>query len=612
MSKSNSKKKPEPKPNAPAMAMAASQKTFPFVLIGLIFMGLSLFFSFSPLVTRGWGLNYMGFFDVSLAIPLYLLMLLAWYPATNAFIVKKLSGITGGAIISFCRKYRYVLFAIVAIAASFAFYFLKIKYIFLGDTDLRPEQIQKGEISKDEYLTMLSIQYLYHFLRDKFEYTCIQTFQLVDYVTGGLFVFVSLCIANQIGKSLLKKLAVFCIATLSLPLLLVFCGYTEIYMVPALLLTTYLFTAILYVKGRINVAVPILLLLVSIAFHLMLVCMLPSLIFLIYAKGLWKYPLFRKKWMIISLLAVSAPFIFMGFKKFALPLTMPLWSSDGYMTMFSNEHYVEFFNSQMMGAGIGFLIWLTILIYSLVHKIKYDILIWFLQIASVSITGLLFVFVMSRGSGDWDIGSFAALVYNLSNAVFLLYVYENRIYRNVKYGALMIAVFSIIHTASWIYTNKTDASILWVESAFSTDPAIYYRATFNNESMVTAVFSANKLYDRAAKWGKIAYDKYIKEDPRMGYNYARDLVNLHLYDEARTVLEDNIKMYPLYAPAYDLLIDYYLHYRQYEQLYRILGILEHMYKQVPEAFTTRMPQEKLNHYFSILNDMRSEQPAGKE
>jgi tetratricopeptide (TPR) repeat protein len=187
----------------------------------------------------------------------------------------------------------------------------------------------------------------------------------------------------------------------------------------------------------------------------------------------------------------------------------------------------------------------------------------------------------------------------------MLYVYENYIYRNVKYGALMIGVFSIIHTASWLYTNKTDKSILWVESAFSTDPAIYYRHTFNNESMLAAVFSGNKLHEQALKWGKLAYFRYRADDPRMGYNYARDLIALRRFDEARVVLEDNIVAYPLYAPAYTMLIEFYQHYKLYADLHRILEIFDRMYKQVPDAFTTRMNQDELNKYFSMLNDLRN-------
>lgn len=580
------------------------QKSLPFPEIGILFIGLSLLFSFFPPITRGWGLNYAGCFNLWFTIPFYLLLLLFWLPQSNRYIVEKLSRINGTSFVVFCKKHKYVLFLLLSVIAGFAFYLLKIKYIFLGDTDIRAKQIEDGIIMRDDYMTMLSIKYIYHFLNEKMGYTCIQTIRLLDYISGGFFVFISLCIADTIGNTFLKKAAVFFMATLSLAALLIFCGYTDVYMLPLIFLIIYLYTALLYFRGKISVWLPILSLLIGITFHLMLVCLVPSLIYLVYAKALWKYSFFRNKRTIIGLIMISAPFIYFSFRKFAIPMMLPFSSDKGLMTMFSLAHYIEFFNSQMLGGGIGFLIWIITLIYSVIHKIKYNMTFYFFLIASLSITGLIFVFRADRGSGDWDISSFAAVVYNLSNACFLITVYEQKLYRNMKYGILMIAGFSILHTSAWIYTNKTDASIQWVESAFATDPAGYYKSSFNNESMLTAIFTANNLPEHALKWGKIAYLKY-PDDPRMGFNYALNLQQLNRNTEACAILEQSIKKFPFYPPAYTRLIEYYSITQNAELLYHTLLAMKQAYQQSPESFTRRISPEQMNMYFGILNELET-------
>jgi tetratricopeptide (TPR) repeat protein len=217
----------------------------------------------------------------------------------------------------------------------------------------------------------------------------------------------------------------------------------------------------------------------------------------------------------------------------------------------------------------------------------------------------MFVFNGVRGSGDWDIFSFAAVVYNMGNAYFLLMAYEHRWFKNVKYGLFMICGFSVLHTSLWLATNKTDASIRWFESAIVTDPANYYKTAFNNEALLASAFAANKLDDIAIKWHKKAYLKH-PNDPRMGYNYANELIKMDKKSEALPVLEQVIKAYPMYALTYVALIQLYIESNNYQSLYRILIQMEQAYKQHPEAFSSRLPQEHIDQYFNILTELRQQ------
>jgi tetratricopeptide (TPR) repeat protein len=593
MSKSVSQKK--------GSASGAISPTFPFLPIGLLFMALSLLFSFHPAVIRGWGLNYAGCFQPWASALFYLLLMLFWMPPTNRLIMDRLHGMSRRSLIAFCRRHKYATFALIAVAAGICFRLLEIKYILLGDTNDRVTQVAENIIAPEEFLTMKLLRYAYLFLHEHFEYTSLQTFRLFDYITGGLFIFVSLCIADLVGNTFLKKAAVFVISALSLAALLIFCGYTETYMMPALFLILYLYTSLLYLKGKVRFFVPLFVLLVGVGTHLLLVSMLPSLIFLIYSKELWRYKFFRSKWTMAGLALLSAPLIYMAYLRYGY-LMLPLHSDEGRMTMFSVAHFVEFFNSHILGAGIGFLLWIATLIYSLARRIKYDVMLWFLLVASLSILGMMFVFVSVIGSGDWDISSFAAIVINLSNAVFLLHLYERRLVCNIKYGILMIAGFSVLHSSAWIFTNKTDASIQWVESAFATDPADYYVVKFGNEARLAVVFFNNGLYERALGWG---YKACLKNpnDHRLFYNHALSLYKLGRLQEANALMEESIHVFPNYAQPYSALVSY--NSDNPELLLRVLQQFEAVYQKDPKSFASISPKE-LQYFFDLLGALRAQ------
>jgi hypothetical protein len=586
--------------------ITAKEKSFPFKGLGLLFIGLSLIFSFLPNLTRVWGLNYIAFFDIWAILLFYLLLLCFWLPPVNRYITENIISISKKKILLFVGKYRYVLFAVAGIVARYCFLLLKTKYILLGDFDIRGTQLEAGKSEPSERLTMFLLHGAYMFLNNKFGFSGIQTIQLFDYISGGLFIFIGLCSANLIGNTLLKKTAAFVVSTLSLAGLFIFCGYTDIYALSLLFLQAYLFACLLHLKKNVTVVLPVFIGLIGVAMHLMLVCILPSLIFLIYGNVLWKHPFFRNKSTIFVLILLSLPVIYIGYTNYARPMMLPMEPGDKHLlTLFSTAHYKEFLNSQLLASGIGFFIWITILILSLIRKIKYDMTHWFFLISSISVMGLLFVFNGVRGSGDWDIFSFAAVVYNMGNAYFFLTAYNNKWYKNIRYGMLMIGGFSVIHTSLWIATNKTDASIKWVESAIATDPANYYKSSYNNEALLATAFSANNLTDIAIKWSRQAYLKY-RNDPRMGYNYANELIKLNRKEEAIPVLEQVVQSHPGYALPYVTLIHYYSENKNYTPLYRILLQMEQVYKKSPEVFTSRLSQEQINQYLGILSELKQQ------
>ncbi|GHT43951.1 hypothetical protein AGMMS49965_18800 [Bacteroidia bacterium] len=599
--------------NKQKVAAKMPEKSLPFFAMGALFIALSLFLAFVPGVTRGWGLNYIAFFDPWVIGLFYLCLLCFWLPQTNQYLVEKITAFSRQSIVATLRKHRYALFVVISLCAVGVFHLLRNKYVFLGDFDLIAQIIEKpgAESRPDEYLSMLILSRSYVWLHAHFDFTGVQTMRLADDIVGSLFIFVGLCIANLLGNTFLKKAAVFIISTLSCAILMQFCGYLEVYSLPAFGLQLYLFTSLLYLKDKIHIIVPALVIFTGVALHSMLVCMLPSLVFMFYGKVLWKRPFFRSKKTIGGIVVVSLPFLYMAFNGFAIPMMLPM-EDDVRMTLLSITNFKEFFNSQLLGGGIGFLIWLMLLIYSARGKVKYDFTAWFFLIASLSIAGLLFVFDGMRGSGDWDIYSFAAVVFNLSNARVLLGggVQGCAWSKNLKYGILMLAGFSICHTSMWLLINRTDASIKWVERALSTDPGSYYKLSFSNEATLSVAFKANKLDDLAMKWQKKEYLKH-RDDPRSGYNYALRLLDKGKDEEAVAILTQNIRDFPAYVLPYSLLLNHFLEIRDYEMSYKVLVQLEQVYKQEPQHLTSRWSQEQIDQFWAQLAALKELRAAGQ-
>ncbi|MDR3366293.1 MAG: hypothetical protein LBO71_04940 [Prevotellaceae bacterium] len=533
----------------------------------------------------------------------YLLLAAALLPPVNRFLASAATFAGRVASAAAAKRWRLALFALISVGAAFAFRALQVKYLFLGDVGVRPAQIEQGEIISNEYLSMYLLIRLYGYLHAAWGYTGLQTIRLVAYVSGGLFIFVSLLTADALGKTFLKKLACFAASTLSLAAMVQFCGYVEVYTLALLCLQLYLYVCVLHVQGKISVILPVVALAVSIGIHLLLVCMAPSLLFLLYRSLLWKYPLFRKRSTLAGLGVAAAPFAYYFVAHIASREMLPLAAGErNLLTMFSVAHYKEFANQLLLGGGFVVMVWVAALLFCAVNKVKLAALHWFYVIASLSVTGLMFVFNSLRGSGDWDIHSFTAVVNNALAAILLLTLHEQKLVRNIKYGVCVVTIFALLHTSLWVATNASDKSIGWVEKAFEKDPANYYRGSFSNESMLGAIFSSNNLKEKSLYWEQKAYLRH-PDDPRTGFNYAGILVKEGQLDEAVKIYEASVRKFPTYALPYMQLVDIYLKRQSYEALYRLLAKMEATYRQQPAAFTSRLTQEQLDSCFDLLRQL---------
>jgi hypothetical protein len=485
------------------------------------------------------------------------------------------------------------------------FFMAQVKYVLLGDVGIRPTDIERNYIIQNEFLSMWVLIKLYHLLQPILHLSGMQIIQYNSYLCGTLFVFFALLTANQIGRSFATKAAAFVASTLSLAALMQFCGYSESYAIDLLLLQIYLYTAILHIKKHLHVAVPAIVCITGVAAHSMLAYMLPSLMFLFYRQLYSKYPLFRQKntFVVLGILAIVVGYFV--HTRVAVGIMLPFHSdNEKIMTMFSPAHWTEFLNAQLLGGGVMSIAWVGVLLYVIVgKKMKLTALHWFLIIASISVTGFLLVADLWRGSGDWDIYSFGAVVNNLMVTCILLDLHEMKIIRNAKYGLGILCTLSVLHTTLWIITNASDKSIIWTEKAFQNDPACYYQRSFSSAAMLAAAFGSNGLTEKSLHWHKVAYTQQ-PNDPRYGYNYAGVLQNNNQIEEAIAIYEKVVQLNPLYPLPYLRLVNVYLEGENYDALYILLDKMKNAYQLNPQAFTGRLEQAQIDYCFNLLQQLR--------
>jgi hypothetical protein len=229
----------------------AKIKTFPFALLSAVYILVHMFVSLNPAVERGWGVNFVRFFDPVITALFYVIMIAVCLPPVNKMIIDFFASITRKKIIDTACKYKPVIFILIAVGAGFAFHALQVKYVFLGDAGIRPTEVEEGKVNMEgEILTTLILTRLYTWLNSHWTFSGLQTIQIVSHISGSLFVLTSLLTADVIGKNIRQKTACFVISTLSLAALMQFCGYSETYAIDLFLLQLYLYLSVLHLLKK--------------------------------------------------------------------------------------------------------------------------------------------------------------------------------------------------------------------------------------------------------------------------------------------------------------------------------------------------------------------------
>ena len=601
---------------APQAYVMKSSVVWTPAILWLLFLALHAFVVFSGsshsseynILSRTWGLNNISYYSLPWILLFYGIGISLCIPVVNQWFNDIIDHAVGSKMFQEVDSRKYLksfIFLLIGIYSIVLFRFFQIKYNFLGDMDIRVQQTIKQEFVDTEALTMFVMYYIYKVLNALGGLTGIQTFRWVSYFSGGIFVVTTLFLADEleIGKTQKTLFFLFyiCFGTIQ-----IFFGYVEVYCLPALSVLVYLYTGVLYIKGRVTSTVPMIALIVAIGLHVLSVALIPSIIVLLFYRKYEKWIVMCKITIIhfMSLVVVAIPILYIiapaiGVEYFIVPFTKSS-NDQQLMTLLSIEHLWEFFNSQVLAGGMGFFLFFLILFISIKKKMKYDITMWFFATGGLGMLFLAFITNAVRGSGDWDILAFPSLVYNIFGiyGVFTVPWPKPELYR-YRYIVPIFLVFNLMNTIAWIGINASNKSITKIEHMIIGDPGNYYQQKFPDELSLAFVYNGNGLEEKAIEFFKKAYDLH-RDNYVTHFNYAGKLLERNEPEIGIKILENIIRVYPQHPAAYKSLMTYYKYKADTSNLFLITNEAFDAYLKDPIVFTAKFGNDQLKEYFAFL------------
>lgn len=506
---------------------------------------------------RTWGFDHITLYSLAGQVTFYIVSLAVIFPFLNKKLLNVLVFIAE-RLKQLLRK-KELMYLLAALGSFFIFYALRIKYFFLGDFNLRMEQVVRKEFLPTEYLTM---RLLYYFtqLAAKFGYATRTAFELYSCLAGSVFVYFSCLIADGLAKDKTQKLLLF-LSQICSSLLLVFFGYIEIYATPILLLTVYIYFALRYYSSKKGFSLAVIFLLLAVASHLLCLAALPSLLVLWYFNNKKKVNFIatmsnQKIAFFISTLVLTAfYFALTAGSSFVLPLKQPP-ELIYYITFFSSRHFWEIANGQLLSSGLFFVFVAFIFYQVIVNKIKLEAPVYFLFCLAGCFKIIILLANLHRGSCDWDIMGFNAIPLNLLAASLILILYQKQP-SLANYILFTIVSLNLLNTFLWIDINHSDRSIKKIEEMLTKDPGTYYSSKLPSEIELMILYKSNNLRNEAERVGWQVCENSYGDDVKPCILHGRNLNLFGKPDAAKVVFENILTRSHKNPEPYLWLVDYY-------------------------------------------------------
>jgi tetratricopeptide (TPR) repeat protein len=475
------------------------------------------------------------------------------------------------------------------------FWLFRVKTYLLGDSFLRAREINQGL----EFSFTAPLDFLIHLGVVRFlGWDAFFTYAVLSVLGGVLFLFLVFLLGDILGRDGRERALIF-LVVLCMGATQLFFGYVESYTLLYVAMTAYLFFSLGYLMDRSGLVFPILSFLLCLGLHLSALSLLPSLLYLIFAK--------RRGIDLSRILLSFGLVILVGLGLFLLGsydpearglsyfLIHPLGAGEVFYSLFSGSHLLDIINHQLLVSPVGLLLVLTGLL-AFPKRSSRDGAIGFLVLVSVCTLGyalvvdpklggfLVLVSVCTLGyalvvdpklgyARDWDLFAFSGLGYTLLGLyLFLRYVKGLR-KEALRYATIGLIFTSLVSTIPWIYVNSTDAkAVARFEHLLDLDKrrshtgretlAIHYNMKGEREKEIeqwrkaiaftqnaryinnlASVYYEMQRYDLALRY----LDRSLEVDPVYHYtHFSRGEVLIHLsrYDEAIAEFKKAIELKP--------------------------------------------------------------------
>jgi tetratricopeptide (TPR) repeat protein len=547
------------------------------LLLVLIHLAASYFPS-----QRLWGINLLHYMPAVWRWILAICALLILVPSVNKAVGSLLRGLfraTAGRFKGLSKYWEYILFTL---AGGAVFWALRTKTYLLGDSFVRAREINMGA----KFSFTAPLDFLLHARVAKLlNWDAFQTYALLSVLSGAVFVFVILLLADVMGRDGKERLLIFSVI-ITMGAIQLFFGYVESYSLVCVAIVLYVLFSFRYLRKNSGLILPVLAFLLAFSLHLYAVTLLPSVIYLALSgrktrsgKGETDGKLVKLVLSVGIVIAVAAAlFILQRYnpeqKGLEYYLISPLGSGESSYSLFSFSHLLDLINHQLLISPIGLLICLTPVLALSIRTIWKDKLAMFLMVLSVSTLAYALLIDPKLGyARDWDLFAFTALGYTLLGLHLFLRHYGERKMGDLPYVTLVLLFTSLFSTVPWIYVNAAEeTSVTRFEHLLKLDRersahghetlAMYYNMRgkwqreleqwkkaaaaersaryFNN---VAAVYNRRRRYDLALK----ELEKSLEVDPTFDYtHFSRGdvLAQLGRHEEAMKEFREAIRLRP--------------------------------------------------------------------
>jgi tetratricopeptide (TPR) repeat protein len=283
-------------------------------------------------------------------------------------------------------------------------------------------------------------------------------YALLSCLAGVIFVFLTLLLADLLGKERKEKVLVFLIL-LGMGSTQLFFGYVEHYSFLYLFVFAFILSSLGYLEGRVGWLVPLVTFLLASLSHVSSLCLLPALLFVYLVKGENRESSKLKRFLVLTSGLVFALFLLAVYLKYSwtispifVPLAEDTYAAPGYL-MFSPPHILDFLNQQLLVSPVGLVMLLAALACMSAKSLFKQTTFRFLLL--VSVFQLLFGFLVEPDLGasrDWDLFSVAGLGYTILGLYILLNLLRDK--PRFAHLGLILVVTSLYCTMPWIILNS--------------------------------------------------------------------------------------------------------------------------------------------------------------
>ena len=443
--------------------------------------------------------------------------------------------------------------------------------------------------------SILHVQ-LYRFLNHFFSADGQLAFQIASIVAGAIFIFLVFLFSEYLGRDLFEKVFVFTILV-TMGSVELFFGYVEHYSYVLITALAYLLFSLKWIDKRGKIVIPVLLFLLSAAFHFSSFFLLPSLVYLLLLTG--SRGITTKKVLIIgggALLALALVSIYIYISKpliiriFVLPFEGKFTTSR--YTSFSPAHLFDILNELLLLAPAGVILILVTLIATFKKtEIRSPRIFFLLLVAGF---GFIYHFTFDPllGAGrDWDMFAITSLGYTLLGICLFLKINANS--KSFKYASVILIWTTCISLIPWIALNVNESKsvqrfrdLLELDSKKSRSGHFFLMNYYEKKGMVNEaqqedlrqkeLFPAYYLAIEAKEY----YERGILDTALVMIRKAMELeplsseVHYHLakiyylqgnWDSAETEYQQALKLKPEHIGAYVDLAQMYMQQRLWDK-----------------------------------------------